>query len=46
LTCSKCGEPLQPGDMVVSKRYRQSKKRKAKTKFYHEECWENMFIDL
>jgi len=39
LKCFHCGEPLHPGEKVVSKgtKYRQRK-------YYHSECWDSLFL--
>lgn len=42
LVCYRCGEPIEVGDVVVSK----PQGSYLSTKFYHAECWDGMFIDI
>lgn len=38
--CKVCGKMLQIGDEYYVTRYRR------KTKYYHRQCWESLFIDV
>jgi len=40
LECDVCGEPLEIGDLIRSKR----KSATSKHKYYHDECWERLFF--
>ncbi len=39
IKCHRCGERIEIGDKVVSKKH-------GNRKFYHEECYESMFIEV
>jgi hypothetical protein len=37
--CERCFQPLEPGELVLRKfTY-------GKAKYYHQACWESMFIE-
>jgi len=41
LTCTKCGNPLQIGEQIVSKRRTTS--RSSSLKYFHLKCWRSLF---
>lgn len=44
MTCQRkgCGEPFKADDVIVSVRWSTAKG--GKTKRYHEDCWNNLFL--
>jgi len=42
LTCTKCGNPLQIGEEIVSKR-KTGSRSSSRLKYYHKQCWKTLF---
>lgn len=43
LVCFKCSKPLKIGDAVIGK---LTNAQNHHVKYYHEQCWESLFIEV
>ena len=41
IRCKFCGKPIKVGEIVVSRN-----RNKGKTKLYHLECYEKLFLEI
>jgi SET domain-containing protein len=45
LICAKCGKPIKAGQEITSHR-NHSKSQEGRLRFFHQGCYESMYIDL
>jgi len=44
LVCRRCGKPIRPGDVVVTRHSRTKSTKIGKHRIiYHKSCWDGMF---